>query len=391
MKNFNYVYLIIFTAFSNNSFGADTYDGKYLTIPKVLVPQETNNAYACNPLGDTYGELSWCYIGGVIYSDVIATIKKVIEVNDGLTKELPYDVYYPGTNQLEINTVTYEDSTYSNVVIELGDVTSVSSEQVASPRTCGTPGWDYVVTLGDYTMSTNLWGIRGDNTWVNKSGDPWAKWLEEDFEMCVQAEFSSEKEQAEISAIFDWSWPNEEYRDNRPITKDFTTIHYTPDGKPMTPVSVKNSSIVFHHDLSHVAISEEYNQNHQTFYDLYLSKVPIQLTKNTSSNTGGNLNISIRVYSSTGYVPGNGITDIEANIDGLKWIVRTGNNFVQFMAAENEQDVVGDLKLKSFIEYLKTKNSIPSIEDYYLHSIELGNEQIAGAAILKILGFHVKQ
>ena len=144
MKNFNYVYLIIFTAFSNNSFGADTYDGKYLTIPKVLVPQEINNAYACNPLIDTYGGLYRCFIGGVVYSDVITTIKKVIEVNDGLTKELPYDVYYPRTNQLEINTVTYEDLTYSNVVIELGDLISVSPNKVASPRTCGKPGWDYV-------------------------------------------------------------------------------------------------------------------------------------------------------------------------------------------------------------------------------------------------------
>jgi hypothetical protein len=285
---------------------ADNFDGQYLTIPKVLVAQKNYDGVLIDL--------------GVMYTNVVATVKSIKNISQGQAIKT-YDTFDASTNQLQIPSVTYDGKTYNNVLIELGKVISVSEFPIAVVKGCGTPNWDYISTLGNFTMSTGLWGIRGQNTWV--------KWLPGDFTMCVQGTYL----QQGVQALFEWSWPQEEYKDpNKPITKDFTSIHWTPGGQPMTPVGLSVCSVTLNHDLVHSGTG-----NNQTFYDLYASNRLTPIKSVTGSNNGNDFNFSIRLYSTTGYIPNDGITDKSALINDRTWIVRSQKNqFIQFMASKQD-------------------------------------------------------
>ncbi|HTR01361.1 MAG TPA: hypothetical protein VMH83_15285, partial [Candidatus Acidoferrum sp.] len=78
---------------------ADSYDGKYLTIPKVLV-------------------------GTTTYTNVVITVSSILSVGSG-SPAAAYDSYNAANKQLSIPSVQYAGNTYTNVTITVGLIVSV--------------------------------------------------------------------------------------------------------------------------------------------------------------------------------------------------------------------------------------------------------------------------
>ena len=319
--------------------------------------------------------IPWVQGGGNVYSNVKLQVSEVLRLNQAFTSSV-VDFYDSKYDELYIGRVDVEGKLYKGVVIRPGEILSVGGSDVA-PKDCGTPTFDYVVGVGDYTMTTNLWGIRGKNTWET--------WLEGDFLMCLEGRAISSSSISAVAADFTWQWPLEPYIDPRkPITKNFSGVNYTPDGKPMTPVSLNDTNLTFHHD-----IAQRGSGNNQTFYDLYAGPTSASLESIFGTGFEGAVNISLRLFSSTGYVGKDETIYPNVKIDGQTWIVRTnGRNWIQFMVADNAF-FHGSVRLREFLTFMKSINFQTNMEKYFLKSIELGNEQIDGSGGLLIKSFHV--
>jgi hypothetical protein len=82
-------------------YGADSYNGTYLTIPSVV-------------------------IGSATYSDVVVTPGRVLNVGGGAPNG-SVDTYNPANSQLTIPSVVYGANTYHNVLITVGGLISIGS------------------------------------------------------------------------------------------------------------------------------------------------------------------------------------------------------------------------------------------------------------------------
>ena len=91
--------VLLLAALSLPVHGADSFDGKTLTVPKV-------------------------FVGGTLYSDVQLTVGKVLSVEGGDARNI-YDRYNTANNQLIIPSVAVGGNSYTNVTIEVGSVVSV--------------------------------------------------------------------------------------------------------------------------------------------------------------------------------------------------------------------------------------------------------------------------
>ncbi len=91
------------------AFAVDTYDGRYLKIPRVLV-------------------------GTTVYKNVTITIKDVLSVSGG-TPAISQDAYVLQTGKLLIPNVTAFGNSYTNVTATLGEVISIEGSESA----CITP------------------------------------------------------------------------------------------------------------------------------------------------------------------------------------------------------------------------------------------------------------
>jgi hypothetical protein len=80
--------------------GADTYDGRYLTISAVSV-------------------------GGVVYRNVVVTPGSILGSAGGMPK-VPFDQYTPSSKSLLIPAVEYNGKVYTNVTITVGTIISVN-------------------------------------------------------------------------------------------------------------------------------------------------------------------------------------------------------------------------------------------------------------------------
>lgn len=320
--------------------------------------------------------IPWVSAEGNTYSNVRLHVDRVLRLNQTFTSSIVeyYDSKY---NELYIGEVDVNGTPYKGVVVRPGVVLSVGGAGVA-PNACGTPTFDYVAPVGNYTMSTNLWGIRGSNTWDT--------WRAEDFSMCLEGRSTVQSGIEAVAAEFSWKWPLESYVDPRkPITKNFATINYTPGGKPMKPVSLKETSLVLFHDISQRGAG-----NNQTFYDLYAGTSSAPLDSIFGTNFDGAINISIRIFSSTGYEGKDEAIYRNVQIDGRSWTVRTnGRSWIQFMIS-NDYFPTGSVKLREFISFMKSINFQADMDNYFLKSIELGNEQIDGTGGLSVRNFYVR-
>ena len=152
----------------------------------------------------------------------------------------------------------------------------------------------------------------------------------------------------------------------------------------MMPVSLRDTSLVLAHD-----VSQRGTGNNQTFYDLYAGRSPTPLDKPFSTAFEGAINISIRIFSSTGYEGNDETMYRNVKIDGRYWTVRTnGSTWIQFMIS-NHSFLSGSVRLREFIAFMKSINFQADMNDYFLKSIELGNEQIDGTGGLSVHKFYV--
>ncbi len=319
--------------------------------------------------------IPWVFANGNTYSNVILRVDNVLMVNGNFNH--PYVDYYDGKyNTLYIGSVNVDGVIYKNVAITPGEIIYVGGSGVA-PKGCGTPSFDYVTGIGDFTISTNLWGIRGPHTWDT--------WKAEDFEMCMEGKAIQNNLSSSASVKFNWRWPLEPYINPlKPITKNFATINYTPEGKPLSPIPLKNTALVFNHD-----ITLNGSGNNQTFYDLYLGTSSKPLEVPFATNFDGAINISFRISSTTGYLGNDEALYHGVQIDGREWIVRTnGRTWVQFMVANNSF-LKGSVNINEFMRYIKSINFKENLDNYFIRSIELGNEQIDGIGTLEVKNFFI--
>ncbi|MCG8336897.1 MAG: hypothetical protein MJE63_20515, partial [Proteobacteria bacterium] len=100
MKYSSLIFIFLF-AFSGHLWAFDTYNPKnnQLSIPIVSV-------------------------NSIIYSDVIVTIDKVIDIGSSASTT-QYDLYDQVTNQLVIPSVKVGSSTYNNVVVTISSVLNI--------------------------------------------------------------------------------------------------------------------------------------------------------------------------------------------------------------------------------------------------------------------------
>jgi hypothetical protein len=139
--------------------------------------------------------IPWVQGGGNVYSDVNLHVGEVLRLNQTFTSSA-VDFYDTKYDELYIGSVDVEGTLYKGVVIRPGEILSVGGSGIA-PKECGTPTFDYVVGVGDYTMTTNLWGIRGEHTWET--------WRAGDFLMCLEGRAITS---SRISAVIEGYQPH---------------------------------------------------------------------------------------------------------------------------------------------------------------------------------------
>ncbi len=81
--------------------GADTYNGTYLSIPSVQ------------------------FLGGPVYTNVVATIGSILSTGGGMPQNIR-DIYNPLTNQLTVAAAQIGSKVYTNAIITIGRVVSVA-------------------------------------------------------------------------------------------------------------------------------------------------------------------------------------------------------------------------------------------------------------------------
>jgi hypothetical protein len=92
--------------------GADSYDGKNLTIPFVQVD------------------------GGVVYRNVVVTVRKVVSAGGGMPTQ-PWDTYSSAGSQLAIPAVQYNGHVYTNVIATVANVQSFGGGALAGLHVSG--------------------------------------------------------------------------------------------------------------------------------------------------------------------------------------------------------------------------------------------------------------
>jgi dienelactone hydrolase len=131
---------------SINVFAQDTYDGVFLTIPKVA-------------------------IANTLYRNVKITVGQVLAVNGGVaTKD--FDIYLPATNVLSIPSVVVGSSTYTNVQITVGQVIAVGESGTLS--TLGFADYNFENTIIKVNAVPNL-NTYSNEEWYRRIATYWGQ------------------------------------------------------------------------------------------------------------------------------------------------------------------------------------------------------------------------
>ncbi len=246
-------------------------------------------------------------------------------------------------------------------------VPPVSFSALSTPMLCATTTEDQVLILGDYTISTDAWGVFGNDTKAS-------------FVDCVQGSIIGASVQTGVAVHFTWDFGSR----TGPIwssgngVKAYPEISYTPAGKPLTPIAFADlGQVTMQHDVT-ASATGDYN----IAYDLFADAQPA--IKSAKWPHDAEIMIKFSETWCTGPVIdtvtiGGNEYHVTVNIDNWKYIV----------FSSTKQLLKSSIRLKDFTDYLVAKGQLPSV--YYLSSIEFGSEVVDGAGSVAINSFSVTQ
>jgi dienelactone hydrolase len=138
--------LVFLSIVSITVLAQDTYDGVYLTIPKVA-------------------------IANTLYRNVKISVGQVLAVNGG-TPTKDYDTYIPATNVLSIPSVVVGGATYTNVQITVGQVFAVGESGALS--TLGFADYNFENTVIKVNAVPNL-NTYSNDEWFRRIATNWGQ------------------------------------------------------------------------------------------------------------------------------------------------------------------------------------------------------------------------
>ena len=234
---------------------------------------------------------------------------------------------------------------------------------------CATASSDYVVTLGDYQLSTNAWG-KGTLT---------------NFTDCIEGKtvgtvVNNIAIQTGVTAKFTWSWPTAANDVNS--TKDFTEILYSPGGTRMKSIAFSDiGNLTMHHDITIVNSGFD-----QTFYDIWADPTPEVNWPHA---------VEIIIFAQSIYHNVQDRIDT-VSIAGNQYYVTYSNSIKSWMQPPGWTMIVfesvvpnlkADVPLKPFIDYMVAKSLLP--KDYYISTLEFGDEQNYGDGTLTVNSYNI--